>query len=291
MSKIPEGIVPSDASVELFYKILTKTYGEVLSTISQTDTTNAASRRAVMVQIENIVKNADENVQVWVRTQIPTFYEMGLFEATKGIVERGSPLRIDEKFVTFHQQAIQAIADDTYLNIAKGLQGVTASAQRVITQGAQQAIVERIAKGAITGDSEKKISKKIEELFRSEGITALVDKKGRQHDLLNYSQTLVRTKLTQAHNSGMSNRMIESGYDLVIVSDHFGSCPICAPWENKVLSLSGRTRGYPTVDKATADGLFHPNCRHVISPYHDSLLDVSKVWSTTQQKYINFNDR
>lgn len=285
----PQGVVPSDASVELFYKILTRTYSEVLSTIASADTTTAANRKQVLGQIEEIVAQADDETKAWVNTQIPTFYEMGLFEATKGLQERGSLVRMDNTYTKFHREAIQALADDTYQNIAKGLTGITATAQTLVSQGAKEAIVEKIAKGQITGTTEKKISKSVVETLKQQGITSLVDKRGREWDLMNYAQTLVRTKLTQAHNTGVGNRMIESGYDLVIVSNHFGSCRICAPWENKVLSLTGRTKGYPTVDYAQDKGLFHPNCRHIYSPYHASFLDVSQVWDTTKQKYVPFS--
>src|SRR5690606_31642181 len=57
------------------------------------------------------------------------------------------------------------------------------------------------------------------------------------------------------------------GYDLVYVNDSPEECPICRLWEGKVLSITGRTPGYPTVDQARADGLWHPNCTHGTSPY------------------------
>lgn len=60
----------------------------------------------------------------------------------------------------------------------------------------------------------------------------------------------------------------------------------CRPYENEVLSLTGRTRGYTTLAEAKANGLQHVNCRHAISPYTEGLADVSKVWDVDSQKYI-----
>lgn len=53
---------------------------------------------------------------------------------------------------------------------------------------------------------------------------------------------------------------------MMIVSDAFEECPICRPWERRVLSISGAP-GYPSVDEARAAGLFHGNCRHSMAPY------------------------
>lgn len=36
----------------------------------------------------------------------------------------------------------------------------------------------------------------------------------------------------------------------------------CRPWERRVLSLTGKTEGYPTVEAARAAGLYHNNCTH-----------------------------
>ena len=35
-------------------------------------------------------------------------------------------------------------------------------------------------------------------------------------------------------------------------------------WEGRIVSLTGATDGFPTMEEAKADGLFHPNCTHRI---------------------------
>lgn len=53
----------------------------------------------------------------------------------------------------------------------------------------------------------------------------------------------------------------------VTVSGH--CCEKCAEWENRLLSISGKTKGLPTVEEATAAGLFHPNCTHSLNEVDD----------------------
>lgn len=290
MANQPQGTVPSDKGVESFYNILAGTYAETISTLSKADTTTATRRRQTARRIEEIFQEADQDIQSWVKVEVPAFYEMGMFEGTKQLNDRGSIVRIDKSFASFHKEAIEAISQDTYQSIAEGMTGIRKTTDRILSQGARESILERIQKGQIYGDARQKINKDLQQILKNEGITALRDRSGREWDLLDYSRMLSRTKLTQAHNTGLSNRLVESGYDLVMVSDHFGTCPLCAPFERQILSLTGRTKGFFTLREAEREGLFHPNCRHTFSPYHDKYLDEAVAWDTRRQKYVSFGD-
>ncbi len=100
---------------------------------------------------------------------------------------------------------------------------------------------------------------------------------------------LGRTMSGHAAVQGSLNRYAEHGYDLVRVSAHFRACPLCVPWEGRVLSQSGQEPGYSSLDEAISAGLFHPNCAHDISAYIPGLspeeLDVRV--SPSEQKLID----
>lgn len=288
MPQLPDGVVPSDAGVSLFYSILKDAYLSVSTSLDSANLTTVARRKRVMKQVQEIVKEADQNVQAWIKVEIPAFYEMGMQEALLDLNERGSAVRIDKGFANFHREAIEALAQDTYQNVSSGMAGMTRTAERVISMSARESITTQIAKGQITGADTRSIAKQVENVLKAEGLSAITDKNGRKWDLMRYGEMLTRTKLTQAHNSGTVNRMVESGYDLVIVSSHGGSCDLCAPFEGKILSATGRNKGYISLDEAQSEGLFHPNCRHVITPYHDRFLDASVGWDTEKQKYVPF---
>lgn len=96
------------------------------------------------------------------------------------------------------------------------------------------------------------------------GITGFVDTAGRRWGLDSYVEMATRTATGRAQVAGTLDRFQAAGRDLVVVSDHTQECSLCRPWEGRVLSISGRTAGYPTVAEATAGGLLHANCRHVL---------------------------
>ena len=98
--------------------------------------------------------------------------------------------------------------------------------------------------------------------FADRGLTGFIDKLGRQWSLAGYAEMAVRTTTAHAQIQGYMDRLAANGRDLVIVSDHMGECPLCRPWEGRVLSITGTNPDYPSVAEATAAGLFHPNCGH-----------------------------
>ena len=72
---------------------------------------------------------------------------------------------------------------------------------------------------------------------------------------------------------GHIDRQLEVGEDLVKVSSIGTTCPICMRWQGVVLSISGNSPKYHSVDEAKAAGLFHPNCKHTLGMYIPELDD------------------
>jgi hypothetical protein len=288
MAKNPKGIVPSDTSVEMFYRIITRAYQDIFDELTSEDLTKNWRRKKTLKQIEKIVSEADKDVKAWISVEIPAFYEKGMFDTVKDIYAEAGDVKINRDFAHFHKEAIQAISRETYQDIASGMSGLTRTGERMVAIATRDSILKNVITGQITGDSAREIRKQIENTLRSEGITALTDRAGRRWDLKRYGEMLARTKLTQAHNSGVVNRMAGGGYDLVMITAHGGSCPLCVPWQGRVLSVSGISNEHPSLDEARGEGLFHPNCRHAMTPYHADFLDDLLAWDVNKQEYVPF---
>lgn len=112
-----------------------------------------------------------------------------------------------------------------------------------------------------------------------EGIGFYRDSRGRKWGLDTYSEMAIRTGTNQALRDAHAAELLAQGIDLVIVSSHSNPAPVCAPYEQKVLSLTGEhPNGRQTIDgqsvtvtasiaEAEANGLHHPNCRHTHTAY------------------------
>lgn len=154
---------------------------------------------------------------------------------------------------------VMTVAETTYSNAVY-------HAERAVSSGAGQVLT-----GTLT---RRQASQTVLDRLADRGISGFIDTKGRAWSLSTYAEMSVRTASTQAAIDGHQNRLMAGGYDLVIVLGHADSCEICEPWEDKILSLTGRTPGYPTLDDARADGLYHVNCTHSVSAYIEGMTDI-----------------
>ena len=139
--------------------------------------------------------------------------------------------------------------------------GAFNSVQKVMTEARKLRIDTIFIRGNLDNAGLREIKKSIIDDL-SQDFIAIVDKGGREWQLDNYAEMLTRTRMREVTNAGLTTRLKEEGFDLVQVSSHGGGCELCQPWDGKVLSMTGRTHGYPTVDEAASAGLFHPNCKH-----------------------------
>ena len=107
--------------------------------------------------------------------------------------------------------------------------------------------------------------------FADHGVTAFVDKAGRRWGMAEYAEMATRTGMMNAAIAGYTQEALNHSEDLVIITDHADECPLCAPWERRVLSLTGAQLSHPdcsgTIADARAAGLFHPNCLHGMTVY------------------------
>lgn len=264
-----------------FYKAATK---QIIDELQSATDFGRARRISVLKNIDSILQKLDKNTSEWFKSEVTRYYKEYSQDATALVDDAGFP--VTTTFSKIDERAIQALADDVMSYYREAYSGVKRSALRMLNDSARDQVTALLAEGRISGDTRKAIADKIAGALK-EGLVALVDRGGRKWSLESYANMLTRTMLVKTANEGLKNRLVDSGYDLVQVSDHVAECPLCHPWENKILSMSGEHPEYPTVDKAEEAGLFHPNCRHRLLPYHEKLAEVSAVWNPATQRYIN----
>lgn len=132
--------------------------------------------------------------------------------------------------------------------------------------------------------------------FVDSGIVTFRDRAGRNWDLASYAEMATRSTMAQAAVEGHLQALEANDHDLVMVTIGTESCPLCTPWEGRVLSISGNTQGYPTVAEARDAGLLHPNCTHGLDPYVPGLsaplkrreVDEGGYEARQQQRYMEW---
>lgn len=284
--KIPQGVVLSDAQVQLLLHILSKSYTDLMDVVG---TTTSGTSKARAIQLANQVKEQidelQKNMYAWADVTIPYFYLQGMDEVFDASMKVNTYVNTVESFAKYHRQTIDSLVTAGYGYIDNIVGGASASINRIIDQSLREQILEEVAKKSITGESFDKTQKRITELLKAKGITTL-SSNGRNYNAQSYAQMLSRSLLTEAQWAGTRDQMTMDGHDLVIVSDHYGECQACRPWENEILSISGRSKKYTSLDKAIDKGLKHASCRHSITPYFDEFSSVSLVWDTEKEEYV-----
>jgi hypothetical protein len=125
------------------------------------------------------------------------------------------------------------------------------------------------------------------------GITAIRDKNGREIRLASYAGMVARTTVREATNTATINEQAEIGNDLVQMTSHGSSCPICGPLEGRVYSISGKDKRYPPLSSAFPGGYktIHPNCAHSVTPYLEEFDDDAEQTRKFSQRPIDQDPR
>lgn len=182
----------------------------------------------------------------------------------RGIQAVNSELRITTALTGIDTFKIQALAQATLENLDNLVVPILRSSndiyRRTITES-----VQLMTTGTYT---RVQATQKALERFADQGVSAFIDKAGRRWTMPSYARMATRTGLVQANTQGTIDRMEDLDHNLVYVSEHPGECPVCRPWEGRILKTSSNAPGnYPTVEEARIAGLFHPNCGHSMSIY------------------------
>lgn len=268
----------NEKSIKRLIKTYKKAQKDILQEVMSATDFGVARRRRILAQIDDILRTLKVTTDTFIQEELPIQYYGGADDAIKQLKNIKAPIMVDEGFSRIHQDAVAAMVDETAEAFAEAMVGISRSGKRLLGRVSRELITQRLAKGMIGGEARKQVTREIKAIILDSGINALVDRGGRRWSLERYADMLFRTKSVEARNRGLVNRLLENNYDLVQVSKHTGACELCAPWEGKILSASGSTKGYKTVAQAEEGGLFHPNCRHAINVLVPKLARLTSAY-------------
>lgn len=124
--------------------------------------------------------------------------------------------------------------------------------------------------------------------YVAKGVTGFTDRAGRDWSLSAYVEMSVRTATMRAYNDANLQVIQATGANLVIVSDTGHPCPLCFPWQNRVLAVEP-DGVHPTIAEAIAAGLMHPNCKHLWTIYISGITQVPPRREWTQHDADQYN--
>lgn len=170
--------------------------------------------------------------------------------------------------------AIRSLYSDTYGDILLATQNTSNALKKVVRDTVRDTLQYNVFKDRgyeyQAEDLYKRLTKEgLSKRITEEGFVGIIDRAGRRWDLETYTNMVVKTKTNQAFRQGAVEFGTSSGLDLAVISSH-GAKDACRGWEGVVVSLSGRTEGYPALqDVIATNEIFHPNCQHKIHVIRD----------------------
>jgi len=230
---------------------------EIVREMREATSFRRAQLEAIRGQVQATLTELEGRTREVLPEEIRKHYEDGSFRVVKAFRSQG--IEVGGALSQLDNEAIKAMADDTFAYFGQGMQTAARETNRVLSLAKRERIRDILAQGTISAKTRREISTRIKAEL-ADGITVLRDRGGKRWSMDAYAEMLTRTKMTEATNHGLMNRLIDEGADLVEVSRHEGACPLCTPWEGRILSIRGETSGYPTVEEAESEGLHHPHC-------------------------------
>lgn len=235
----------------------------------------AAQRRKQLAAVERALVSLQSSTRGLAAVSIAAGYQIGSVEADQSIEialpdSIASPLLEPAFAAGANQNTVKALQAATERKLDNAIAQVGRSAEDVFRRVA----LEEVGTGVAAGLGRRETSARIADRLAGEGIAAFVDRAGRRWKLDTYARMVARTTQREAASLGTADRMAQVGLDLVKISDHDTKTPICKPYEGKVFSLSGRTRGYKKLDRSPP---FHPNCEHVMGAAAENVALAREV--------------
>lgn len=248
-----------------------------------------------LAQVDKILAEAGQTTVAWGEHYVPTLYQHGMHvadgrlfpEGLSKMARPGELSAMDLGMVKLHEDAVAILVESHRLRLFESLSYVgqryrdmVARAQVISkmtenhilgTMAAQLTIrdvtLQTITDAFLQGKTRQQASTAFIQNLEAEGITSFIDKAGKKWNMDTYAEMVARTTSQEAQRHGTQNRIMEHGYDIVEISWHTGACPLCTPWQGKLVSLTGTTPDMPTMTDAMETGLWHPNCGHAVLPH------------------------
>ncbi len=243
----------------------------------------ARYKSAVLARVNATLKKLKAQTDDWIDTNVIRFYKEGIAEADKAILEQyiaagQLPPDFPAAFTVIDQAAVNILVNDVKLKFSELL----LRTQTGIDNDLRQAILGSLLDKVTTGQTLKQVQANMLKILEERGIRSFTYmRNGRpvSMSLSAYVEVLSRSMMAEITNLASIQRAEQVSGDLVKMTEHMTSCPICWPYQGRVYSISGNDPRYPPLDIPFGGdhANIHPNCRHRIKPYIPALKSSKEL--------------
>jgi hypothetical protein len=264
-----------------YYK---RAVNDILRELNSVDLTDfqRANALAVLKEIADILAELDDNAAAWVEENIPKAALDGVVGAIMalGVAETIDEARTIAKFNRLNREMVKTIVADTQADLLAVTQNMRRKVKAAIRYAVAESMRANMTKGingrkTIRTDIIAGMKKRLGDMVN----IGIIYADGRRFKPVDYADMVVRTKMMEAHKEATRNEAISRGAYYGVISSH-NAADACRNWEGKIVKLTPDAPGdFPYIDDLPRREIFHPNCRHIITPVRrlDRLPDDIKT--------------
>lgn len=282
---------PNEKEVQKLISIYLKAETDIINEISRLRAQGLVDYHAVaaLERVQAILNKMQSDSWEYVPRMIEKMFYVRVPEARKKLDVPETPAKHLMGYL--NATTLTSTQTDIVQKLTMNLMGELSDAAAVALSSLENALIGRrendvvrrvglelVANMEATGKSTAATVPEFVKILQREGVTAFVDKAGRNWSLHTYASMVTRTTSRQAEVLAVLTADPE--HDLYKISSHGTTCALCAPYEGRVYSKSGTDPDFPPlaaafgkVDPAGPDDLsntwlnIHPNCLHVLMPW------------------------
>lgn len=258
-----------DKSADVSYHELRRTLNRALKNVkaeivNASNATIARNRKRLYRKINKLLQDLKKRMDVSLKKNIVRSAKMA-----------GKRVRVDVKGIDLEKWDDEQCGkywEYVTPENSKSLAAVfTDKMDETIVNNLRRAMVEVYREAGIKGWANSEIEQHIHtrwlNLCHSKKNFKFVDKSGRKWDNEVYLRMLVRTTSQRVYNDAYVDRLTQNGiaFAKIMSLDLYPDCEICKRWDGEIIVLGGNRKGYRTYQEAKDAGVFHPNCRCIIS--------------------------
>nr|WP_154895283.1 phage minor capsid protein [Paenibacillus xylanexedens] len=228
-----------------------------------------AHAKAALAEIAAILRGINAESAAWVAEYVPKAATDGVARAIVGLGVANTLAEADKivKFNRINREMVASAIADTQADLLAVTQNIDRRVRMAVRQATAESFRANMASGingrrTINADTLAGIRKTLGQATD----TGIIDAAGRRWKPEVYVDTVTRTKLNSAHRDATINEAIGRETYYAQISSH-GAKDACRNWEGRIVKLVPDAPGdYPYVGDLPRRDIFHPRCRHVLSP-------------------------
>lgn len=270
-TKIPEP--KYDYRVDRLVKAYKRAVRDIYRTLDRIDISNMtrAQSAATLKEVAEILTSLNEESAAWVAENIPIAVRNGSLTALVALDVKDAA-KITE-FSRLNRELIEAVVADTQTDLLAVTQNIDRKVRTTIRQVTAETMRANMTRGVngrqtMNRDILDGLRKKLGDAVN----TGIVDSTGRRWKPEVYVDMVTRTKMLAAHKEATINEAVSRKAYYGVISRH-GATDACRQWEGRIVKLIADAPGdYPYIGDLPRREIFHPNCKHVITPIRDPKL-------------------